>query len=102
MSLPTYSPDGLFELLIDLGGGSVELQPTLAFWNRETDAMQVTQVTVAENYFLSIPVWAEDGKWLINVSDAEVVLVNPYERVEWRTPHARGIGTQIVYRREVE
>ena len=83
MALPTYSPDGLFELFMDLGGGALESQLELTLLNRETGAMQTTPVTVGENYYLNIfPIWSEDGQWLINVSDAEVLLVNPYEGVE--------------------
>lgn len=97
MALPTYSADGLFEVFINLGGGSLEPQSVLAFLNRETGVMQTTSMTIGENYYLSIPVWSEDGQWLINVSDAEVLLVNPYMGVEWRTPHAFGICNQIFY-----
>lgn len=103
MALPSYSPDGLFELFMDLGGGSLESQLALTLLNRETGGMQITPVTVGENYYLNIlPVWSEDGQWLINVSDAEVLLVNPYEGVEWRTPHALGMCNQIFYTPEAE
>ena len=103
MALPSYSPDGLFELFIDLGGGALESQLELTLLNRETGVMQTTPVTVGENYYLNIfPIWSEDGQWLINVSDAEVLLVNPYTGQEWRTPHALGMCNQIFYTPAVE
>ncbi len=97
MSLPTYSPDGLFELFIDLSGGSEELQSQLAFLNRETEAIQIVPVTVGDILFFSIPIWSDDGQWLINVSDVEILLVNPYEGLEWRTPHGLGVCNQFFY-----
>lgn len=98
MALPTFSVDGLFELFINLGGGSELPGAKFTLVNQITGATQVITSAGGENYYLNIlPIWTDDGQWLINVTDMELLLANPYTRQEWRTPHALGICSQVFY-----
>lgn len=84
--IPTYSPDGQFELFIN--ADDVDSGIILTIRDLTTGAEQVIRDLSAENFFFSFPVWSEDGRWLMYTIDNELLFVAPHEQYEWRVPHA--------------
>ena len=58
-------------------------ETSITFINQTTQAEQ----TYSVGQFRNFPVWSENGEWLINVSDVDILLINPAHQTEWRIPH---------------
>ncbi|MBK9052118.1 MAG: hypothetical protein IPL78_14780 [Chloroflexi bacterium] len=94
--IPSYSPDGRFQLFSNADGA--QTGPVVTIRDLTDGAEQVIQTVVTGNsFFSSFPEWTEDGRWFIYVSNDELIFVNPYEKTEWRVPHALNQCSQMYY-----
>ncbi|MBK9052120.1 MAG: hypothetical protein IPL78_14790 [Chloroflexi bacterium] len=82
--LPLYSPNDQFMVVLEQKANEAFLYETsITFINQTTQAEQ----TYSVGQFRNFPVWSENGEWLINVSDVDILLINPAHQTEWRIPH---------------
>lgn len=96
--IPTYSPDGEFELFINVD--DVDSGIILTIRNLTTGEEQVVLDLSEESFFSSFPVWTEDSRWLMYANSNELLFVAPQEGYEWRVPHAFSQCNQTYYRPE--
>jgi hypothetical protein len=78
---PSYSPDGRYLILIEQALQMFQ-ETHLTLVNQETQAEQTYVIT---NFF-NFPNWSKDGRWLIQLTMREIVLIAPDFEVERRIP----------------
>ena len=93
--IPSYSPDGRFQLFSN--AYSSQTGPVVTIRDLTDGTEQVIRAVVTDSFFSSFPEWTEDGRWFIYVSNDEIIFVNPYEKAEWRVPHALNQCNQMYY-----
>lgn len=82
--IPSFSPDGRFYVFEQWSGANQEL----ILQDVATGAEQVYSWPLTPNASLSLPLWMDEGKWLVQMSGRELLLVAPHENYARRIPHA--------------
>lgn len=80
----SFSPDGRFYLFQELFAAerAVRLQDVASGME------QVYTWEQRPGSFISTPLWLDEGRWLAQVTDTEVILIAPHENYARRLPHA--------------
>lgn len=94
LAVPAFSPDGRFQVFTEANQADARLYVR----SMATQEEQVYRLNVNSGAFFNFPQWSEDSRWLMYVSEADVLMVAPQEAYEWRIPHAYSSCSQFFYR----